>query len=109
MSVGQTFGSQRELTRLSWASSLPVDNTLQCFGPHKLRVKTCNIDIAQFVQPEVVRGRSCHHEIAISQLGVNRSGRYVELMKNPLLNKALFSGRLDRDINLMRWKKRCTR
>lgn len=52
-----------------------------------LHTRTYNIDIAQFVQPEIVRGCSCIHEVPVGELFVDLRSSNVEFVENPFLNK----------------------
>jgi hypothetical protein len=97
--AGQTSVSQQKLIRLSWASWLPVGNTFKFLVYMRVKI-TYNVNIAQFVQPEVIYRGSRHHKVAIGQLGIDCAGCQVELVENPPFNEALHSRGLHQIINL---------
>lgn len=68
-----------------------------------------DVDIAQLVEPEVVRCASRVHEVALVQLLVDLLGRKVQLVQDPLLNQALVAGGLMSLVNTRKKETRTTK
>jgi len=69
--------------------TLKVSNTLK-----PSISSTYNVNVTEFVQPEIIRCSSRQHEVALGELGVNFGSTNIEFMKNPLLHETLFSSGL---------------
>lgn len=80
-------------TRPSWASSLPV-NKASDFVTVAGNRSTYDVNVAELVQPEVVRSARRGHEVTLSKLLVDLLRSGVELVQNPLLDQALLAGGL---------------
>ena len=55
---------------------------------------TYNVDVAELIKPEVVRGTSSSHEITVCKLFVDLSRGNIQLMENPAFRKAFPACRL---------------
>jgi hypothetical protein len=60
----------------------------------KPRNRFYDVDITQFVQPEVVYRRCGEHKITISESGINLLSSDVQFVQNPLLDETLISSGL---------------
>lgn len=49
---------------------------------------TDNVNVAEFVQPEVVNGSCCSHEVSVDELLVSLDSCNVELVQDPFLNES---------------------
>lgn len=61
---------------------------------------TYDVNVAELVQPEVVRSARRGHEVALCKLLVDLLRRGVELVQNPLLDQALLASRLNHILSI---------
>ena len=91
MFVERTSLSVLVLTRPTWVSSLPMIISKNKEHSDKTEHNAYNVDVTEFIEPEIVRCAGSHHKVSLGQLLVDLCRRDVELVEDPLLHEALLS------------------